>query len=307
MFLTTSDGTYDDVIDSHYSYDSNVPNHKQVAEGDIVVVRLNGYIAGWSIISAIVQTPNQEKTLQRCPSCSGTSIEPRKTKLPIYKCRSQRCKFEFDVPRVTTEIVTAYTAFYGATWNEANAARTYKSVTNFVENPNEQLAIRSLRLDRVERLLAVISRRSISLPEETRLAESAIIIGGFDNVIARRRRGQREYRFALLERYGESCAILGPQPPQVLEAAHIRSFSKTGAHDREGGLLLRRDLHTLFDDHLLTVHPERLTVEVAPDLQRYETYSSLQNRELVLPEHLAPKAEYLEEHFEVFQTLRKAS
>lgn len=307
MFLTTSDGTYDDVIDSHYSYDSNVPNHRQVEIGDVAVIRLNHYLAGWAIISNIHETPDQEKILHRCPACRGTAIEARKKRLPVWKCRSTSCKFEFDSPLVETTLVTTYTAYYSDTWNESNSAMSYNSAVGFVENQRTQLAIRSLDVTRIGSLLSVMSKRTVDLPQELNLAEASIIAGGFDTVVARRRRGQREYRFALLERFGEKCAILGEQPPQVLEAAHIRSFATSGTHDREGGLLLRRDLHTLFDDHLLTIHPKKLTVVVAPDLGRYSSYSSLQGRKLALPEHLAPRAEYLEEHFEAAHSLFKAS
>jgi len=50
----------------------------------------------------------------------------------------------------------------------------------------------------------------------------------------------------------------------VLEAAHIKPYrGKTDSH-LENGLLLRADLHTLFDLNLIGVEPDTLTVRVHP-------------------------------------------
>ena len=58
------------------------------------------------------------------------------------------------------------------------------------------------------------------------------------------------------------CAITGERTLPVLEAAHIKPYSEEGPHLVSNGLLLRSDLHILFDDGYLTV-TEDLRVEVS--------------------------------------------
>lgn len=66
---------------------------------------------------------------------------------------------------------------------------------------------------------------------------------GFAITLGKTRLGQQGFRGEMLRRYGPRCAFTGPQPPEVLEAAHVRSYSASHRHERSNGLLLRRDLH----------------------------------------------------------------
>ncbi len=66
--------------------------------------------------------------------------------------------------------------------------------------------------------------------------------------------------------YGRSCAITGERTLPVLEAAHIRPYSESGPHSVANGLLLRSDLHTLFDHGYLTVTDD-LRVEISPRIR----------------------------------------
>jgi hypothetical protein len=74
------------------------------------------------------------------------------------------------------------------------------------------------------------------------------------------RAGQRRFRENLLNLYGARCAITDWGPSEVLECAHILWHSDSGLNDTGNGLLLRSDLHTLFDAGLLRIHPSRLVV-----------------------------------------------
>lgn len=70
--------------------------------------------------------------------------------------------------------------------------------------------------------------------------------------------GQAEFRLRLLARYGNVCAFSGPSPTAALEAAHLYSYAAEGRHHDDGGFLLRRDLHRLFDLGLLAVEPAHI-------------------------------------------------
>lgn len=101
-----------------------------------------------------------------------------------------------------------------------------------------------------------------------------------------RRRGQPAFRRALLYAYGGRCAMTGCDVVDALEAAHIQPYSGLKSNDVRNGLLLRADVHTLFDLYLIAINPGSLRIAVAPALQQ-SAYFELDGRELrfsTLPE-----------------------
>jgi hypothetical protein len=74
------------------------------------------------------------------------------------------------------------------------------------------------------------------------------------------RRGQPRFRKNLLKLYGGRCAVSGWGPESVLEAAHILLHADSGLNHTDNGILLRADLHSLFDDGLLKIDPSTFTV-----------------------------------------------
>ena len=76
------------------------------------------------------------------------------------------------------------------------------------------------------------------------------------------RLGQGAFRILVTDAYERRCAITGERVLTVLDAAHIRPFSADGEHRVDNGLLLRSDLHKLFDRGYLTVAPD-LRIEVS--------------------------------------------
>jgi putative restriction endonuclease len=79
------------------------------------------------------------------------------------------------------------------------------------------------------------------------------------------RQGQPAFRRALITAYGSTCAVTGTSVERVLEAAHIAPYKGVHTNEVTNGLLLRADIHTLFDLRLLTVTPD-LVVHVAPEV-----------------------------------------
>ena len=97
-----------------------------------------------------------------------------------------------------------------------------------------------------------------------------------------RRRGQPEFRKALFELYSGKCAISGCDAEAALEAAHIIPYK--GAHSNAigNGILLRADLHTLFDLGLIAIETASMTVVLAPELAD-TTYSILAGAGVSIP------------------------
>ncbi|RYE65313.1 MAG: hypothetical protein EOO81_12860 [Oxalobacteraceae bacterium] len=116
------------------------------------------------------------------------------------------------------------------------------------------------------------------------------------------RLGQGSFRVAVTESYMRRCAMTGEKTLPVLEAAHIRPFAQEGPHLPNNGLLLRADLHTLFDRGLMTITSDN-RIEVSSQIK--ETYGNgrhyyaLHGQELqVLPKAIAdrPSPEFVEWH-----------
>lgn len=83
---------------------------------------------------------------------------------------------------------------------------------------------------------------------------------------AKMRLGQGAFRVSVTEAYERRCAITGENILPVLQASHIQPYAKEGPHEVPNGILLRSDMHTLFDKGLLTVTPDH-TVEVSSQIR----------------------------------------
>jgi hypothetical protein len=83
----------------------------------------------------------------------------------------------------------------------------------------------------------------------------------------RARRGQKQFRDALIEAYEGRCAITGCDVLHVLEAAHITPYLGPETNHVTNGFLLRADIHTLFDTNLIAVDPDTRKVLVSPTIQ----------------------------------------
>ncbi|MBD85884.1 MAG: hypothetical protein CL743_05135, partial [Chloroflexi bacterium] len=87
------------------------------------------------------------------------------------------------------------------------------------------------------------------------------------NRAIRERRGQPQFRDNLLRAYGGKCSITGEGPEEVLEAVHIVPHAEFGPYELDNGLLMRADIHCLFDEKLLSINPATRSIELVSRLQ----------------------------------------
>jgi putative restriction endonuclease len=120
--------------------------------------------------------------------------------------------------------------------------------------------------------------------------------------LTRSRLGQGAFRVLVTDAYSRRCAITNEKTLPVLQAAHIKPFMEFGPNRVDNGLLLRSDLHILFDQGFLTV-TEDLHVEVSSrikeEYQNGRDYYALHGKQLqVLPSRDAdlPSREFLAWH-----------
>ena len=96
------------------------------------------------------------------------------------------------------------------------------------------------------------------------------------------REGQKEFRDTLLAAYANRCAMTRYDAPQALEAAHIVPYQGPRTNEPSNGLLLRGDLHTLFDYGLVAADTGKMKLILKEELAK-TNYASLQGTNLALP------------------------
>lgn len=114
-----------------------------------------------------------------------------------------------------------------------------------------------------------------------------------------RRQGQFQFRQQLIKAYKGKCAISSSDVEQALEAAHIIPYNGKQTNNTSNGLLLRADLHTLFDLKLITINPSTMKVLISPELMKTQCRAFWQKK-LMLPDNMSdrPDAEAIRNHYE---------
>jgi putative restriction endonuclease len=115
------------------------------------------------------------------------------------------------------------------------------------------------------------------------------------------RLGQGSFRVLVTDAYARRCAITNERTLPALDAAHIKPYSEDGLHVVSNGILMRRDLHALFDKGYITITPS-MTVEVSrrikEEFENGRDYYRHHGGIISLPSDPAnrPSSEYLEWH-----------
>lgn len=122
------------------------------------------------------------------------------------------------------------------------------------------------------------------------------------------REGQVEFRKRLMNAYDGRCACTGYGVAETLQAAHIISYRGCRSNIVSNGLLLRADLHLLFDSSLIAIDPNTYEFTTSRRLDGTD-YASIQGRSLMLPKKkdLWPNESYLSAHFDKFRQIECAS
>jgi putative restriction endonuclease len=120
-------------------------------------------------------------------------------------------------------------------------------------------------------------------------------------VLVAPRLGQGTFRIAVTDAYGRACAVTGEHSLPALEAAHIRPYAENGPHEISNGLLLRSDLHRLFDKGYLTVTPDfrfEVSARLKKDFSNGRSYYPLHGSGISLPTDvtLRPASTFLSYH-----------
>lgn len=267
---------YADVLGVRYLYDNDVAYYKQASVGDLVIIRESKTVFGVSRIDTIEHAPGK-KLRRRCPVCGNASAEVRK-RTNSYACGNRRCSANAIEPIEGYEPVEEYVASYGKGWRALDGAISYADLEPHLSGASQH-SIRPCNTEGLEKLLEGLG---VSVPPVPTGELDVKIPGGRRDSRTKARNGQNSFRKALLQRYGLHCAVTGPCPAEVLQAAHLRPFAEHETHSVSEGMLLRSDIHQLFDAGLIAIDPGTMTVAVAPALAQYADYTKFEGAKVSL-------------------------
>jgi putative restriction endonuclease len=106
-------------------------------------------------------------------------------------------------------------------------------------------------------------------------------------ILVRPRLGQGAFRFLVTDNYNRKCAVSGERTLPVLDAAHIRPFSEGGLHESSNGILLRKDIHKLFDLGYVTISPDMrfdVSKRIREEFENGRHYYALHGIEVKAPD-----------------------
>lgn len=264
---------YHDSLTEYYNYDSFVANSKQIQNKDLAIIINKVQILGFAEIGKIV-TVTGVKTIRRCPECPSTTIDTRKTKIPIFRCNKGHT---FNTPLEERKVVTKYKAVFNIFLPFEGKRNDLLQIRPFYINGyNQNMSMQRLDsevlklFDDIEQKLRLNSYSSFLSPEQGYVEEDKLpytIITKDEREIVlqaiKLRRGQQSFRKKLLEKYNHTCVITGCKVVDILEAAHIKPYRGENDHHQNNGLLLRADIHTLFDLNLISINPSTFEVAIS--------------------------------------------
>jgi hypothetical protein len=292
LALTTKDPVligagYDDDASRYYSWDEKSSKPENPSVGDAIALWDRKFLLGVSFIESI-EIGIGNRSIFRCPNCMQAKLQHRRdggSYCPSCKARNIKAIEE-------EREVETYCSHHESGWIDLGGDLDASQLRSLCYKPKTQHSIRELDWDRFVGAL----KEDIQKPVKRIVSPtSKIIAGGHKPRLVKVRSGQQAFRKSLLDRYGEVCALSGPAPSQVIDAAHLYSYADVGQHDDLGGLLIRKDLHRLFDLGLITVDPSTLKIRVDDSLSIYPIYQSL-NEESISVNLLPETKRWLKEH-----------
>jgi putative restriction endonuclease len=117
------------------------------------------------------------------------------------------------------------------------------------------------------------------------------------------RLGQGSFRIMVTDAYQRRCAVTRERTLPALEAAHIKPYNDSGPHDVRNGVLLRSDIHKLFDTGYVTISPKyhfEVSRRIKEEFENGRDYYALHGKQIQLPDSKSywPDGNYVSWHNE---------
>lgn len=294
-----------------YSFGDHTPHHRHVAANDLFFIRSQTQLLAIARVQRI-EAGAAEKPVQRCPTCGTGQLGFRSTRTNSYRCLYGH---EFSQPAASVRSGTEYKAYFGLDFVEVSARIEATELRPFELTNSRQLSLRPCEIDGLIRYIVRRDRNAEAVLKGW-LAERPLQLTDDDadsaepgDVLDERehrhlgiklRRGRKIFRDELVRRYGARCMVSGCTVAALIEAACIHPQAAPKFNNPTNGLLLRSDLHTLFDLNLLGVDPARLTVSIHPALLGGE-YKSFDGAALLVTNGRGPNRRALAARWDYYQ------
>jgi hypothetical protein len=140
---------YEDELATVYRYDSFVQNSRRLAKGDVVVLRDRDAMLGVASIEQIVSR-RATKTLRRCPTCTTTQFDERRTRTPRFRCKRGH---EFAEPTLDLKECEEFEARFGNSFRTAPGLISIADLRAACPRYTDQLSMQVLDLDSISEAL----------------------------------------------------------------------------------------------------------------------------------------------------------
>jgi putative restriction endonuclease len=263
---------------SAYTYATDDRSKKNVAAGDLLFLRDQKQLLAVAQVEDVTIT-RREQAVPKCPVCAIAKIEKRKRRDLPYRCFHGH---QFATPAEEHSAAVVHTAAF-----PQSCARIAASIEAAELRPFELTNSRHVKLKAAELvgLCSYVARRdhTVATLLKNWLHERTVRLDPHDAQAAaahslmvdeqerpfeaiRMRRGISAFRDKLISRYGARCMISGCNVLALLEACHVGRYQGPEDNHPANGILLRSDLHTLFDLDLIGLNPTDMEVTIHADL-----------------------------------------
>jgi len=271
-----------------YTYETDDRSKKQIAADDLVFLRDQRRLLAVARVES-VSAEKREQVVPKCPVCGVAKIEMRKKRDLPYRCFHGH---QFAVPAEARQLTVINTAHF-----PNDVVRIAAQIEPAELRPFEFTNSRhvKLKLGDISGLCGYVARRDHNLgpilkswlrSRTVELADrdaDAALETQLDVVCEqdrpfqaiRTRRGVHTFRDKLINRYGARCMISGCSVLALIEACHVGKYQGPEDNHPANGILLRSDLHTLFDLDLIGINPSDMQVVIHPGLKgtEYEKFA----------------------------------
>jgi putative restriction endonuclease len=268
---------------------------KALAPGDLFLFKLhspNNYIVGGGFFATSSLLPLSLAWDTFGPMNGVASLEEMRRRVRKFRSIATRSSEDFTIGNVVLE----HTFFFT---REAWIPVPPDFSLNIVQGKTYDLDTGTGR-DLWEQLEARFRERAV-VSVQRNVSEGIVGRMFSDPMLVRRRLGQGAFRLLVTDTYERQCAVTREHTLPVLDAAHIRPVTQAGEHLVNNGLLLRSDVHTLFDRGYVTVTPDlkfRVSPRLNDDWQNGKVYYRLDAQPIHVPKDPAcrPDPTLLEWH-----------
>jgi putative restriction endonuclease len=258
-------------------------NFRALQPGELLLFKLHApknYIVGGGVFAYATALPTSLAWEAFGTKNGAQTLVEMRTRIAKYRRISSEERADFDIG---CRILTQPFFLEEAEWVPVPSSWS-SNIVSFKTYSTEEGDGRSL-WELLEARTRTTATASILAQEPARFGKP---------VLVRPRLGQGAFRVLVTDSYQRRCAVTTERTLPALDAAHIRPYAVGGSHEASNGLLLRRDLHSLFDAGYVTVTPEmrfEVSRRIREEFQNGKHYYALHGQTINVPDHVGRRPE----------------